>query len=1505
MTNGLTRALFVALPLLTLHFSAAPAAWQPKKADAAKDTDPADGISLATDRVVGQRLLTARDYVKAESWLEAVRLLQTILDAKEDVFVSLPVKDREGHTWTRWTSARSEAERLVGQLPAKGLEVYELQFGAAAGRQLTPAIEKNDWPVVADIARRYSHARAGREALLRLATHHLDRGRGGQAALAFHRLLQSAEVANPATLFQASLAFQTAGDTQAAEQTWKRLAAAVGQGGLMLGQRRFSVDDLRREFDRRRPAQSAAADWLLSRGDPRRSAQAHGDPPLLEIAWQAPTAGHETSRQWLQTALEQSLRPDRAEPLLPGFTPLVIGNKIVYRSHSGLHAVDRVSRQPIWSTTMERSLDTLVAQPGAKVQLEDWLQSYRGFWGMLAANEFLGQLSSDGGQIYAVDDLPVTPPDLQQPADQQTPRLLGPLKDACYHNFLCAFDVATGGLRWRLGGRGAGPLQDAFFFGPPLPLHGELFVLVQKANELRLVCLDPRDGGTVWSQKLGNVKEASDSVHNPIRRWHAAGLGYADGILVCPTHAGTILAFDLLGRGLLWAHTYREKAPEETIASLFAPILAPPCIGTATVIHGGRVVFTAADSPGVRCLDLRDGSLLWRAGQAAGDAYLAGVKHDRVLIVGNHRCRALRLADGGPAWECAGSGPMGQGVFVDDLYLLPSRRGTLSILRIEDGKLSVEIGGPAGANLGNLVFAGPDLVVQNAIGITVFKDSAPALAAAQERLRGNPKDALALAERGTLRLDRGQWQQGSDDLRAALAAGLPRTLEHKTRQRLYETLASTLHDQPSAGDQYLEEHRALGRLLAGQEPQRLRQMELEHLTLKARVRAGQGRALEALAVYRDIHALAGDAESLALPDDMRVHVRADRWVAARIADLTAAAVPDQRRLLMEEVSKSWKRSESAKGTDELSRFVALFGDSFKEGREAMLVLADKLAEQKEPGRFLEAEMFYLRLARGATEQGLKAQALDGLARLWERRGLFDDALAAYRLLDLEEGQTLLRDGRTGSQRFQAISQSPHFAPLLAVRPLDHLEGQMVAKELPGVPQKQAYFLLQPHGDWVLPYFNQHQLVVDLPTGQLRMIDAVTRAERWRVSAGLAQLRNTAYDLRMQLHFSVVGHIVVMNLGFWHIGIDAVDGRLLWRSDVVETPVLAERFQTVYTPNGPTIDYTSQVGSHYYRTVGKAAPAAPSQVLVQKITGWAALDPVTGQALWSRDGSGNEQALFGNDSHLFVGDIAALEGLRALDGASISLPNVSRSQPRRLQAHGRRVLASETDAAGAIALHYYDPLTGKDLWGKSLSAGSVVLRSHDATFAGCVEADGHVTVLDLRTLRTVLDVRVEPKHVEKLQEAHLVGDRRRFFLVFNGPPDPELHLAGEATAPATPNGLATIPVNGYLYAFDRTTQGLLWYNPMQLQNLLVDQFDATPVLIFTSTFNRLIDIAAGNRQAEQTQLLLSIDKLTGKRLFEKKAIQGGINWHTFVVNARTGIVDLVSSSSLLRHAAGGK
>src|SRR5262249_37157383 len=148
--------------------------------------------------------------------------------------------------------------------------------------------------------------------------------------------------------------------------------------------------------------------------------------------------------------------------------------------------------------------------------------------------------------------------------------------DAVLHNRLQAFDLATGKLVWELGGRGSRPpgtdqgderppsgeaddLTDSFFLSAPLVLDGKLYVLNEKEGNLRLACLEPVHGKVEWLQPLASFRDRL--ANDPQRRMRAAALAYADGVLVCPTNAGFLLAFDLTTRTLLWAHDYREPGP--------------------------------------------------------------------------------------------------------------------------------------------------------------------------------------------------------------------------------------------------------------------------------------------------------------------------------------------------------------------------------------------------------------------------------------------------------------------------------------------------------------------------------------------------------------------------------------------------------------------------------------------------------------------------------------------------------------------------------------------------------------------------------------------------------------------------------------------------------------------------------------------------------------------------------------------------------------------------------
>ena len=157
-----------------------------------------------------------------------------------------------------------------------------------------------------------------------------------------------------------------------------------------------------------------------------------------------------------------------------------------------------------------------------------------------------GTLSSDGAYVFSVEDLPldVVLPNNRIVFRANGVRQLAPGGPRPY-NRLAAHDIRTGKLKWELGGpKGEFELRLAAttFLGPPLPLGDRLYVLTDSGGEIRLLALDPSSGDVDWSQQL--VVAEWNVLQDPIRRLSGASPSYADGVLVCPTSAGAVVAVD-------------------------------------------------------------------------------------------------------------------------------------------------------------------------------------------------------------------------------------------------------------------------------------------------------------------------------------------------------------------------------------------------------------------------------------------------------------------------------------------------------------------------------------------------------------------------------------------------------------------------------------------------------------------------------------------------------------------------------------------------------------------------------------------------------------------------------------------------------------------------------------------------------------------------------------------------------------------------------------------------
>ncbi len=185
---------------------------------------------------------------------------------------------------------------------------------------------------------------------------------------------------------------------------------------------------------------------------------------------------------------------------------------------------------------------------------------------------------------------------------------------------------------------------------------GQLYVLAEMKGEIRLLVLDAANGNLSWSQQLLAVMEQNSQQIPPIRRMSGISPSYADGILVCPTSTGALVAVELATRSLLWGYRYARDIQSDQMERMLisaygdAGLPANRAVDASVCIADGRVLVTPIDSGSLHCLNLIDGELRWKY-KRQDDMYTACVHQGKVVLAGRHQVQAIRLADGNPGWE--------------------------------------------------------------------------------------------------------------------------------------------------------------------------------------------------------------------------------------------------------------------------------------------------------------------------------------------------------------------------------------------------------------------------------------------------------------------------------------------------------------------------------------------------------------------------------------------------------------------------------------------------------------------------------------------------------------------------------------------------------------------------------------------------------------------------------------------------------------------------------------
>ncbi|MBX3412093.1 MAG: PQQ-binding-like beta-propeller repeat protein [Pirellulales bacterium] len=1444
----------------------------------AQGQEVSESATFIEDRQTMQILMSAQELLTGGRFAEAVRHLGAILEAPDDFFFQ-PDKDSP-----IYHSLKAEAQRLIGTMPRAGRESYELQYGARARQMLDEAIAAGDMGVLSEVSRRFFHTQAGYDATALLATNYLDHGHPLAAALCYERLRQTpaaSERFEPTLSVQLAACWLRAGLHDKAVEALSQLRAAnpqvqvrvAGKDVPLFAPGPDAVSWLAEQLGPRANQEEVAtlARWLMFRGGPSRNQSSAGGSPMLEPRWRVPTAIEPETEKLID---QHSQRYDEVEfASLPASHPLIVNGVVLMRTTNNLLAVDFRSGKRVWEVPLDNELNELLNLGDTNSPQRNQVQFAAFIEQRIWNDATYGTLSSDGEHVFSIEDLGVGGlNNVQQRVaivgfnGRRRPMPTGPTS----YNRLAAHDIRTGKLKWEVGGaNGDGELELAgvFFLGPPLPLAGKLYSIVEQNAEIRLIALDAKTGHVEWSQQLAVVEQ--DITNDYSRRQSGVSPSYADGVLVCPTAAGATVAVDLTTRSLLWGYRFPPLALAQRNQTMWPRMAGVMVNGSeqnasnrwndgGVVMAEGRVLLTPLESNELHCLNLIDGSLAWKRPRVSDDRgeylYVAGVQNGRVLLVGRTQADALNLADGKSVWPAPlelGSRPSGYGFFHGERYFVPLSNAEVATINVATGKIEARSKSRSGHVPGNLVAYEGQIISQSPGWVEAYHELGAIEKEIAARLEKSPDDADALAQRGEILLHQGNYTAATEDLR--------RSYKLKSDPRTRDTLVSSLLEQLAA-DFSVQRELAPEIASLATRPEDIG----TYLRVMATGFEKEGHLQEAFQNYLQ---LSDPKANISVVErvDGDWSVRRDRWVQARVAELAHKAGDRERQTLDEAIQHRLQAALADGNINSLRKFVAVFG-SHETGAEARAALAEQL---QKPGELLEVELLLSELAQG--RDPIRARwAVARLAQRLREAGREDAAAPYFQRLVTDWADEVCLNGLTGRQLVEQLPEASTVRRRLSdaqVWPVGLIDLTHEDRTNPNF----RYFvceMLGPRG----PHFRS--MTVEVDQGQSIIGRDGLGQVRWRLP-----LVEPGQQPRFAINPATTrvkanGHLLLVSLGQQVLAIDTLGGetpgtaKLLWTRDIIETipgmPMqqVAHAHQIGLPWGGRRMMIADSLG----RPLGNLGPLTERYTCLQEGRKLVALEPVTGAVLWTRTDVEPGSDLFGDDEMLFVVAPNAVEALvlRPTDGADLGrrpIPIIN----NRMGTVGRHVLEFVQTSEGAKLQHQVrllDLWNEKVIWQRSFDRALCQVIGEEAV--GVVEP-GHFTLLRLPDGATLVDAPIEQD--DAVNDVYVLTSRDQYLLVAsNNNPGNE---PGMFLRPL-PGGMTNNPlVTGYVYGFDRPTGAKQWSKRVYKQGLFLDQPSELPVLCFSTTVYKSRSNPNVQFRATTHVSMLCLDRRNGRTIYQEQ------------------------------------
>jgi outer membrane protein assembly factor BamB len=1540
---GLAWSICLAVSTIALSH-AARAADDAADGDAGEgDAEAEGGIGFPGDRLRERQLDRSRRLVAEQRWSDAATLLDEILTADRDAFFRI---DRQQRTWQ---SIKSEAGRLIGSLPAAGREAYELQFRARADRLLEQAVAANDSATVVAVARRWFHTPAGRRATLLSAIEALEANQPLAAAAWLDRLAAADSAGLEPTLsVMRATAWLRAGDRGAAAGIIEK-AAQGGRTVVRLGGRDVNVsfppggglDWLTALVGNGRGGAGVrGGEWTMHRGDAARNGIVAVSRPLLVPRYRVPLARHPEEARLLES--RRRLAADQESPILPAGSALAVDGLVVLHTTMGLLAVDFETGKRIW---LQPGSATAPAAADGSAERGDG--DPPGTFSSVFEDATSGLLSSDGRCVFAVESHPDAVSSAAVAGRVGLPGMLGPNAVGGWRggNTLSAYDLrGRGSLRWRLPVRGdepaprAGPggaTGAAWFLGAPLPVGDDLYVLVEEKGEIRLDVLDAATGHVAWSQPLAEVDEdrAVDSRDSSGRRLAGLSPALADGVLVCPTGAGAVVAVDLATRTLLWAYDYPQAVQSDAVvlpngirmrrgnvpgAGRMPGNLVTGREGanarwldSAPILHEGRVLLAPGESPDLHCLDLRRGELLWKAPRKER-LFVAGAVDGRVIVVGRAGVEALEMDGGNVAWQRPLGGdhgsPSGRGILAPQRLFLPLDTPEVVEIDLADGRIAGRSAARGNSVPGNLLAYRGEVISQGVDSLDVFHQSAPLDARIETALKADAGDAWATLWRGQLQLDAGDIVDGIAKVRAAHAAQPARV----PASMVADALRFAIEEDFSRASGLWREAVALSG--TPRDAAAVLRMAVDGFTRLGDMPQAWEAMRELLTQPAD-EAVAGVGPEPAVPQlvsdgaDPHLAVTPQRWLQGRLADLSTKGSTDLRAELDAFITEQFVAAAPppavAAGQRDAARdarFAALrscierFGrhDAARAGRRRLLDLLDAEIESTAPGDerrdlVIARDFLLLDLDRAglpadrehaaallATVRGSVGAAADAAAaaewpigRVMQRRGA-GLRVSVTASARADAGQEL-RFMRSRLMNIPVAAGADSFLPGLELAFDLHQQGGMIATD--GFGRQ----LGEPFGAKT-----RQEAARQLPMFQPAGMDEASvlgRVVFVRAGGSLAAFEVSGQPRAVgQAAAAATG--AERNRSLWMVP-DAFDGSADARNAGFVMNVGAARAPRdgavplgarASEPRGPDDD-ARRMSMQCGRARCTGVPLLVDRTLRLH-------DPRSGAIIWERQRVAAGSELIGDDEVVVVcpPDGRSATVVSMADGRVLRTPAIPPAE-QRLASSGRRIAwAQPVDArpgeawARRVRVGVFDPFTGDQRLLGDFPGESRTAEAGSGRLA-ILEPSGDLTLIDIEEGRKVFRVRLADMPAG-MQHVQIMPWRDRYLVLVGRAETPEEQkqlerIGAIGPLPGMPGRELPQVTTGSIWAVARDTGDMLWPVPVTILRHSLQRYQAAELPVML--FARSIQPA---REPERPRLsLLCIDKRTGQAVFVDDRFSG--------------------------------